>query len=163
MRKKIVDGVSYECPMYLVRAGDGWQIRPPGVRTQYFADALYGGIGPAYNAAFIELWTKDPITGQVRALAERERSNKMSPTGFPGVFRQDKPPRSGKGPEVQLRVSVVQLPARTVYVGTANTGEGRWDGKFAEAGELRDRMVQELTRPLFVPTRQRRRGGSRRP
>jgi len=45
MRKKIVDGVSYECPMYLVRAGDGWQIRPPGLSTRYFADNLYGGVG----------------------------------------------------------------------------------------------------------------------
>jgi len=162
MRTKIVNDVSYECPMYLVRAGDGWQIRPPGDRTQYFSDALYGGVGSAYDAAFSMLSKKSPITGLVRPLAERERSNKMLPTGLAGVIRQDKPARGGRAPEVQLRVSVAKLPPRTVYVGTANTWEDRWDSKLADAKELRDRMVRDLTQPVFVPARRRRPGSGRR-
>jgi len=88
MRKKIVDGVSYECPMYLVRAGDGWQIRPPGLSTRYFADNLYGGVGAAYEAAFLALSRNAPSTGRRRRVAHRGHLNNMPP-GTPDVFRQE--------------------------------------------------------------------------
>lgn len=140
MKKTTVDGVVFLCPTYLVRAGDGWQVRMPGESTQFFSDGVYGGAKESFTEAMRVRALKGPITGLSYPLAECERKNKKRPTGIPGVFLCEKHPKGKNVAEYQLQIRVPGVPIRTIYVGTTNTWEENYQEKLAEAKRLHEQF-----------------------
>lgn len=147
MRVKYVGGVAYNCPMYLVRAGAGWQVRVPSQQTVYFADSLCGGTEKAFKSAVKSLSAVAPITDLTRPLSEQETTKKQRPTGTPGVFLFEQV-RKGRAVEYQLQVRVPGVPIRVLYVGTAATWESRIEEKLERAKELRNQMAMERSKAL---------------
>lgn len=147
MRVKYVDGVGYQCPMYLVRAGAGWQVRVPGQQTVYFADSLCGGTEKAFKSAVKSLSAVAPITDLTRPLSEVEATTKQRPTGTPGVFLFEQV-RKGRAVEYQLQIRVPGMPIRVMYVGTAATWESKIDAKLEKAKELRNEMAASRAKAL---------------
>lgn len=147
MRVKYVNGVEYNCPMYLVRAGAGWQVRVPGEQTVYFADSICGGTEMAFKSAVTALSAVAPITDMTRPLSELEAAKKQRPTGTPGVFLYEVA-RKGRAIEFSLQIRVPGVPIRVLYVGTAATWEARIDAKLKQAKELRNQMAAGRGRTL---------------
>lgn len=147
MKKTTIDGVAFLCPTYLVRAGDGWQVRMPGEPTLFFSDGVYGGTAESFAEAMRVRSLKGPITGRSYPLAERERKNKKRPTGVPGVFLCEKYPKGKTITEYQLQIRVPGIPIRTLYVGTENTWENRYQEKLEEAKRIREQFVLQFLPP----------------
>jgi hypothetical protein len=150
MRSTVVDGTSFACPMYVVRCGDGWQLRLPGEATRFFADGTHGGAERSHEAAIRARAEALPVTSQSRPLAAAERSGKRWPTGLPGVHLQRKHRRGKARAEVQLQVRVPGMPTRTIYVGTEATYEARLDAKLEIAAQVREQLQAELLRSSTV-------------
>jgi len=138
MKITTVEGKSYPCPTYLVRVGNGWQVRLPEQSSVWFRDGKYGGAKKAYKKALKFLQEKGPITGLDFPFASSERKTKKRPTGTPGVFLCEKYPKGKNITEFQLQIRVPGVPIRTLYVGTTNTWEDRYPAKLEEAKALRE-------------------------
>ena len=147
MKQVQIDDVVYVCAMYVVRAGDGWQVRIPGLPTRYFADGLHGGHEAAYLAAVEYRRSLAPITSQSRSLRTREQKSKLRPTGEPGVFLQVSVRRRVSGSlrkEYRLVVKVPGLPCRTRYLGVESNWEDRLEERLSEARQMRADMTRGL-------------------
>jgi len=147
MKKTTVNGVMYLCPTYLVRAGDGWQVRMPDEPTLFFSDGVYGGAEESFAEALRARSLKGPISGLSYPLADRERKNKKRPTGIPGVFLCEKHPKGKNVAEYQLQIRVPGIPIRTLYVGTTNTWGDRYQEKLSEAKRLHQQLTLQLLQP----------------
>lgn len=147
MRKTTVDGKEFLCPEYLVRAGDGWQVRMPDEPTLFFSDGVYGSADKSFAEVTRVRSLKGPVTGLAYPLAEREKKNKKRITGIPGVFLCEKFPKGKNIIEYQLQIRVPGIPIRTIYVGTTNTWENRYQEKLAEAKRLREQFALQFLQP----------------
>lgn len=144
MRVTIINGRQYKCPLYLVRAGEGWQVRVPGEVSKYFADGQCGGTNKAYMAAMDYRRELRPITNQTRAVRNKETSNKLYPTGQAGVFFQAKNrPDRGKV-EYCFQISAPGQPRATVYIGTDKTWQQNYDAKLEQAISMRQESIAQF-------------------
>lgn len=141
-KTKFVNGIEYPYPMYLVRAGSGWQVRVPSFATRYFADLSYGGTCAAHAQAMQYLRDRFGVQYQSRPYASKEHRSKLTPTGEPGVFLLRKC-RKGRATEYQLQVRVPNMPIKTLYVGTSSTWEARFKLRLDCAKEIRRKFVFE--------------------
>lgn len=144
-----IDGYgTFELPAYLVRidtgSGPGWQARPPGKKTRWFADGVHGDPIASFSAAQAFL-RKIGTPESVSPLRSREFASKQIPTGVVGVYVQFKQRKGRRVREVQLLIPRPSKdgPARVLYVGTELNYEARLDAKVAEAAAIRDRFEQE--------------------
>lgn len=151
MKRTTVDGVEYDCPMYLVRAGSGWQVRMPKEKTVYFADGVHGGAASAYAEAMKHRLGAAPVTNQKRGFPEAERQSKSTPTGTPGIYLVEhcKPGRTI--PEYRLEVRVSRLPTRTIYISSGSLDQVRYEQKLEIAKTERLMRVAMLSKPVLTP------------
>lgn len=144
MRKSIVDGVSFDCPRYVVRVPGGWQVRLPEKQTVFFGDKKYNSATASHCAAVDFRAKAKPISsledGSRYALVERR--GKREPVGIPGVFLVRHPRRGKRAPQVELLVSVKGQPTRTIYVGTQRTWEDRLAQKLEIAQAVRNEKIK---------------------
>lgn len=147
MKSKLVGGVQYLCPRFLVRAGQGWQVRIPGERTVYLADSVHGGVTLAYQAAMRTLEAREISIETKLGLGTREFPQKQFHTGTPGIY-MFKHVRPGRAVEYQLQVRVPGVPIRVVYVGTERTWESRLEEKMGLAKQLHRDMIEQKARQL---------------
>lgn len=147
MKFKVVGGIEYPCPRFLVRAGQGWQVRIPGERSVYFADGTHGGATSAYQAAMRSLESREISVEAKLGLGSREFIHKQWPTGTPGIFLF-KHVRQGRAVEYQLQVRVPDMPIRVVYVGTDRTWESRMEEKMGVAKQLHRDMIEQKARQV---------------
>lgn len=150
LKRKTVDGVVYDCPMYLVRAGSGWQVRMPGQKTCYFSDSVYGGVAGAYLAALKHRHALAPITAQSRPLAETETQQKLRPTGVPGIFLVETIKRGRTRPQFSLQVRMGEFPIRTFYVSSGVLDTTRLDSKMNLARVVRSTYESIASKPVMV-------------
>lgn len=143
MKTTIVQGVEFECPMYLVRAGAGWQVRVPGEPTRFFSDGVNGSTLKAFEAALSYRRSLMPITAQHRVLPGQEKASKLHPTGEPGVFLNKKWKRDRKVPEYAFSVTRPGKPRTTVYIGTERTWEQNYDAKLEVAINIRREAISQ--------------------
>lgn len=150
MRQTTVDGVSYACPMYLVRAGGGWQVRVPGHATTLYSDVNYGGAAGAFKEAVAHRRDLAPISQQTRPVRTSEMKSKLHPTGVAGIILQRKVRQGRSIAEFGFLVTAPGAQAQSVYLGTENTWHSRWDARLAVAVEKRTAMVQRIERQVSV-------------
>lgn len=148
-REVEIDGYgTFSLPPYMVRidtgSGPGWQARPPGLPTKWFADGVHGDPFASFVAAQRFLARCDAPTVAMR-LREVERTDKLRPTGVCGVFIQFKTRKVRTVREVQLHIPrpAKDGPARVLYVGTEQNYAGRLEAKIAEAAAIREAFEQE--------------------
>lgn len=152
LRTVEIDGYgTFSLPPYLVRidtgSGPGWQARPPGRPTKWFADGVHGDPIASFTAA------QDFLAGcgapsVISRLRETERSNKLFPVGVAGVFVQFKERKGRAVREVQLLIPrpAKDGPARVLYVGTEQNYEQRLGAKIAQAADIRKQFEFEWRR-----------------
>ena len=151
MKRTTVDGIEYECPMYLVRAGSGWQVRMPKEKTVYFADGIHGGAASSYAEALKYRLAAAPITNQKRTFPEAERQSKSTPTGTPGIYLVEHRRRGRSVPEYRLEVRVSRLPARTIYISSGSLDQVRYEQKLEMAKAERLMRIALLSKPVLSP------------
>jgi len=144
MREKIIDGVAYECPMYVVRAADGWQVRMPGEKTVFFADLKCGGVKEAHAKAVAYRRDQLLITDQCRPLLGREIAGKKHKVGVAGIFLQTKQKKDRRTLEYHFAVKNIEGGTSTIYIGTESTWQRNYDRKLQRAKELREKVVEKL-------------------
>lgn len=147
-----IDGYGiFDLPAYLVRidtgSGPGWQARPPGQKTRWFADGVHGDPIASFSAAQVFL-RKIGAPQVVSGLRSKEFAGKQSPTGVVGVYLQFKQRKGRRVREVQLLIPRPSKDgaARVLYVGTELNYESRLDAKVAEAAAIRERFEHEWRR-----------------
>lgn len=143
-----IDDIVYVCAMYVVRAGDGWQVRMPRQKTVYFADGVHGGHEPAYLAAVAHRTSVAPITEQKRPLRRDEQKNKLRPTGVPGIFlsvkwRGPKAREANQDKQYYFRITGPGK-LRTLYIGTESTWEMNYSSRLAKAVSIREEFTTGL-------------------
>lgn len=143
MKTTVIEGVEFQCPMYLVRAGAGWQVRVPGEPTRFFSDGLHGSTENAFKAALSHRRNLMPITSQQRVLPSQEKASKLYPTGEPGVFLNKKWKRDRKAPEYAFSVTRPGSSRATVYIGTEKTWEQNYEAKLAVAIDIRRQAISQ--------------------
>lgn len=143
MKIAIVDGAKFNCPMYLVRAGTGWQVRVPDQQSRFFSDGIHGSTAKAFHEAMAYRKKLLPITEQCRVLPGQEKANKLHPTGEPGVFLNKKMKRDQPMPEYAFSITRPGLPRTTVYIGTESTWEQNYDAKLIIAINLRRQAIAQ--------------------
>lgn len=143
MKLTIVDDAKFNSPMYLVRAGAGWQVRVPDQQSRFFSDGIHGSTEKAFKAAMAYRRELLPITEQCRVLPNQERANKLYPTGEPGVFLNKKMKRDRPRPEYAFSITRPGLPRTTVYIGTESTWEQNYDAKLAIAINMRRQAIAQ--------------------
>ncbi len=149
MKVKLVGRVEYPCPRFLVRSGQGWQVRIPGERSVYFADGIHGGVSLSHQAAIRSLQAREISVEARLGLGTREFAHKQWPTGTPGIFLF-KHVRPGRAVEYQLQVRVPSVPIRVVYVGTERTWESRMEEKMGIAKQLHRDMIEQKATQLVA-------------
>ena len=125
MRLKIINGKRYDCPKYLVRVIDGWQVRLPNIATLLFSDGVHGSTQKAFNQA--KRYLEPHEVGQV------ERKDKKRPTGVPGIMLNSGIRPGHNIEEYRFQLSIPGVGLRTVYIGTTNTWEAKYEDKLAYA------------------------------
>lgn len=131
MRVKIIDGKRYDCPKYLVRVINGWQVRLPGKKTLLFSDGVCGSTKKSFNQAKKYLEAQDPPIV--------ERKDKKMPTGVPGIVLNISPRKDRNIEDYRLQFRA-HGSLKTVYVGTSNTWEDRYDDKLAVAARRKSEL-----------------------
>lgn len=133
MKTVQIDEVVYVCAMYVVRVIDGWQVRLPGQPTKFFGDGPHRGHEPAYLAAVEWRRSAMPITGQTRSLRAEENRQKKALTGQPGVFLTTSYGRKKALKGYSFQVRVPGYPVKTIYIGTLNTWQAKYEERLAKA------------------------------
>lgn len=146
MKIKQIGNQSFACPMYLVRAGAGWQVRVPQQESRFFSDSICGGIQEAFQMALAYRRQLLPITNQVRVLKSQEIPAKKHPTGSPGIFLATKRRKDRPSLEYAFVVTYPSAtkPRSTVYIGSEKTWQRNYDAKLAKAIELRQCATNTL-------------------
>jgi hypothetical protein len=76
--------------------------------------------------------------------------SKLHPTGVAGIILQRKVRQGRAIAEFGFLVTAPGAQAQSVYLGTENTWQSRWDARLAVAVEKRTTMVQRIERPVSV-------------
>lgn len=144
MRETVVGEFVFECPMYVVRAGDGWQVRMPGEKTVFFADLKCGGVEASHAKALAYRREKLLITDQQRPLLGKETEGKKHKVGVAGVFLQTTQKKDRKVLEYHFAVRKRDGGTSTVYIGTERTWQQNYDRKLIRAIEIREQITEKL-------------------
>jgi hypothetical protein len=132
-----INGVLLKAPTYVVRLPYGWQVRVPGHTTKSFADSIYGSIAESLEAAKQHKTTLLPNhMDEAYRCNVRERSDKLEPTGIPGVSISISARRGHRAEQVSLQIKRQDVDMSRMYVGTLNTYVARLPSKLEAVKQL---------------------------
>lgn len=136
-------------PPYLVRGAGGWQARPPGKPSAWFPDGPSGDVFAAFKKGCAYLVTTGaPDIPQ--HLRRRERLDKQHLTGIVGVALVFKRRKGAHFRQVQLNITHPSPggKSRTLYVGTDNNWQSRYEQKIDEARKIREQFERDWAHEL---------------
>lgn len=139
----------FRVPPYLVRGAGGWQARPPGAPSAWFPDGPTGDVLAAFQKGCAYLLAAG-APNIPQHLRKRERQDKLHPTGIVGVALAFKQRKGAHFRQVQLTITHPSPggKSRTLYVGTDNNWQSRYDQKLDEARKIREQFEQDWAAEL---------------